>query len=111
MCEIEDPHPVSNQLIQIAAGEDEIKRRIQCFVEKKRDEIDFCNIMDFTDVKPRLQDNTLEGNTLIRDEGYIIQNENESMTCARVNSTVVKQEYSKCHLKGKLKFTHFIVHV
>lgn len=107
MCEIEDAYPVPNQFIQIAADEDEINRRIQCFVEKKRDEIDLCNIMDFTNVKQRMQDNTSEDDTPIRDEENI-DDENESMTCARVNSTVVKQEYSKCHLKGKDKYTCII---
>ncbi|XP_037806304.1 molybdopterin synthase catalytic subunit-like [Lucilia sericata] len=94
MCSVEDSNPLPSQLIQISACENEIKRRIQCFVEKKRDEIDLCNIMDFTDVKQQKQVNSPQ-------ELINYENDNNSMTCARVNSTVVKQEYSKCHLKVK----------
>ncbi|XP_046804496.1 molybdopterin synthase catalytic subunit isoform X2 [Lucilia cuprina] len=98
MCGVEDSNPLPSQLVQISAGENEIKRRIQCFVEKKRNEIDLCNIMDFTDVKQQNHVNSLQESGL---EQTNYENGNNLMTCARVNSTVVKQEYSKCHLKVK----------
>ncbi|KAM7360807.1 molybdenum cofactor synthesis 2B isoform 2-T2 [Cochliomyia hominivorax] len=102
MCEIENPHLLPNQLVQISAGENEINRRIQCFVEKKRDEIDFCNVMDYTDVKeiPPIK-NSHQTNSDNQRDFDDDESTNETMTCARVNSVIIKQEYSKCHLKVK----------
>ena len=78
----QDGAQVASNLIQIAAGEQEINRRIDCFVQKKREEIDLHNIMDFT--------------TATHSEDTAAQNS----TCARTDSIIIKQEQSKCHLRG-----------
>uniref|UniRef100_A0A905AWD2 Molybdopterin synthase catalytic subunit n=1 Tax=Glossina morsitans morsitans TaxID=37546 RepID=A0A905AWD2_GLOMM len=101
ICDIDDSCEVPKNFIQISATEDEIKRRIQCFVEKKREEIDLNNIMDYTVKRPCIMDEDEFGNPLL-----IKDNDNE-YTCARTNSTIVKQEYSKCHLRvRRVENTH-----
>lgn len=112
LCNIEDPHPIPSQLIQISAAEDEINRRIQCFVEKKREEIDLNNIMDFTDIKRKYHlvdaESRMENVSELEEQHG---NEGESSnTCARINSIVIKQEYSKGHLKGKYGFCKVLIY-
>lgn len=103
ICDIDDSCEVPKNFIQISATEDEIKRRIQCFVEKKREEIDLNNIMDYTVKRPCIMDEDEFGNPLL-----IKDNDNE-YTCARTNSTIVKQEYSKCHLRGKISSQIYLI--
>lgn len=98
VCDIDEPYKLSNQMVQIPASENEIKRRINCFVEKKRNEIDLCNIMDYTEKKGILCYEKEEAD--LRDNGEYSDME----TCARVNSNIIKQEHSKGHLKGKIHF-------
>lgn len=68
---------------QIRADSSEVKRRINCFVNRKRDEINNYNVQDF------ISDQTSKD---------ISSNEND-MTCARVNSTLYRVKGSKSHLK------------
>lgn len=78
-CPIYNEIIVPKKLLQIRADGSEIKRRIACFVNRKRDEINSNNVQDFiTETKP-----TDEAET----------------TCARVNSTVYRIKGSKGHLK------------
>lgn len=70
---------ISNNLIQITANDVEVERRVKCFVDRKRDEIDLMNVQDFIGQKP--------------------PDDDETMTCARVASVVYKARDSKGHLK------------
>ncbi|XP_036328714.1 molybdopterin synthase catalytic subunit-like [Rhagoletis pomonella] len=72
--------PVSTDLVQITANGNEIRNRIARFITIKREEIDQNNIVDYINIDK-------------------LNKNEEDCTCARVNSTVVKQERSKCHLK------------
>lgn len=94
ICDVDEPYKLSTQMVQISASENEIKRRINCFVEKKRNEIDLCNIMDYTE-KKRSRNCENDANLHENEERIDLE------TCARVNSIIIKQEYSKGHLKGK----------
>ncbi|KAI9578215.1 molybdopterin synthase catalytic subunit [Glossina fuscipes] len=93
ICDIDDSCEVAKNFVQISATEDEIKRRIKCFVEKKREEIDLNNIMDYTVKRPCTMDEDEFGNPVL------IKDDDSEYTCARTNSTIVKQEFSKCHLR------------
>lgn len=76
-CKIIDSHAVPSSLIQINADEQEVCRRIKCFIEKKREEIDRSNIHDF------------------------IETGSDVDSCARVNSVVFRTKDSKGHLKSE----------
>ncbi|XP_029407472.2 molybdopterin synthase catalytic subunit isoform X2 [Bactrocera dorsalis] len=79
---------VPNDLVQISVDKNEIKKRIACYLQKKRDEINQNNIIDYRSMP----------NYEKIDEGthpnFPVEN-----SCARVNTTVVKQDSSKCLLK------------
>lgn len=87
-CQIE-ADTVGQNLVQISADEREINRRIQCFVEKKREEIDLNNIRDFT-TTPNIRIKEEDGNT---------EESEEITSCARTNGIVIKQVDSKGHLR------------
>ncbi|XP_075167937.1 molybdopterin synthase catalytic subunit-like [Haematobia irritans] len=86
-CDIQDSNQLPSKFVQISASEQEIVKRIQSFIERKREEIDLSNIVDY--IKPKNLD-TLKMDT--QDVGDID-------SCARINGTIIKQENSKCHLK------------
>lgn len=79
-CQIDD-EPLPKYLVQIGVDETEVRRRVTCFVDRKREEIDFNNIRDFIDKET--------ANT----------EEEEDCSCARVNSTVYRKGIGS-HLKG-----------
>ncbi|XP_055851357.1 molybdopterin synthase catalytic subunit [Episyrphus balteatus] len=85
-CQVEIDQ-VSQNLVQISADEKEIIRRIQCFVEKKREEIDLNNIRDFTTTNTRVNDEAIK------------EESEEVFSCARTNGIVIKQVDSKGHLR------------
>lgn len=76
-CPINNDIVVPNDLLQIRANEMEIKRRLNCFIERKREEIDISNVHDF-----------------IADECV-----DTELTCARVNSRVNRVKGTSTHLK------------
>ncbi|XP_055371781.1 molybdopterin synthase catalytic subunit [Condylostylus longicornis] len=69
-------------LIQINADDNEVQRRIKCFIDKKRQEIDINNILDFTTT------NELAG-----------KSENIEESCARLNAVLIKSKNCKGHLR------------
>ncbi|KAL5284697.1 MOCS2 family protein [Megaselia abdita] len=69
---------IPKSLIQISADESEIQRRIKCFVEKKREQNNHNNILDFTK--------------------HSNEEENPN-SCARVDAVFHKQPNGKGHLK------------
>lgn len=73
--------PIPKSLVQITADEAEISRRIKRFLEMKREQIDYNNIIDFT--KSEATD------------------EESTNSCARVDAIFHKQKHSKGHLKSK----------
>lgn len=73
--------PIVKNLIQIHADEIELNRRIDCFVSRKREEIDLNNINDF--IVPNDTENCME------------------YSCARVNSSVFRKKDSNTHLEGR----------
>ncbi|KAH8330305.1 hypothetical protein KR067_000985 [Drosophila pandora] len=79
-CQVEESHDVPQKLVQIRVNDAELSKRLECFVNRKRDEINSQNIIDFkhppADSVPELSD-----------------------SCARTQSTVIKQEKSNCHIK------------
>lgn len=78
-CPIENDIVVAKDLQQIRVDEPEIRRRIACFINRKRDEINSNNIQDFITEASSIQD--------------------KDLSCARVNSTVYRIKDSKSHLK------------
>lgn len=82
-CPLDNKIEVPKRLQQIRADSTEIKRRINCFVNRKRTEINNYNVQDF------ISDQTSKDKST---------NEND-MTCARVNSTLYRAKGSKSHLK------------
>lgn len=74
---------VPSNLVQIHADELEINRRVNCFVERKRDEINENNLQDFIEPVPT---NSAD---------------NADMTCARIRSTVYHTKDSRTHLRGE----------
>lgn len=79
-----------NELVQIAVDKNEIKNRVTCYLKRKRDEINQNNIIDYRniDIFAKMNEGTKPN--------FSLKN-----SCARVNSSVVKQDSSKCLLKGK----------
>lgn len=78
-CQVEDVS-LPKHLVQIGVDETEVNRRVSCFVERKREEIDINNIKDF------IGDNELKSTET-------------EYSCARVNSSVYGMD-SGTHLKG-----------
>lgn len=72
---------IPKSLVQISADETEISRRIQSFVEKKRELNDQNNILDFTKPKSTEEENP--------------------NSCARVDAVFYKQPNGKGHLKSR----------
>ncbi|XP_045452901.1 molybdopterin synthase catalytic subunit [Melitaea cinxia] len=71
---------IDKNLVQINVSSEELQRRIQNFIERKRKQVDISNIHDFIPSKS--------------------ENEAEDMeTCARVRTQFVKRTDSKGHLK------------
>lgn len=67
---------IPTSLIQINADEKEVFRRIECFIEKKREEIDKSNVHDFIEAGIDFD------------------------SCARVTSVIFRTKDSKGHLKS-----------
>jgi molybdopterin synthase catalytic subunit len=80
-CKVLDANPIPKNLIQISADSTEIARRLACFVEKKREEIDQNNIQDF----------------IVRSE--VKAPDEKEFSCARVDSIIFRQKDSKGHLR------------
>lgn len=78
-CPVENDIIVPKDLQQIRVDDTEIQRRIDCFISRKRDEINSNNIQDF-----------IAGET---------EATSEESSCARVYSTVYRIKDSKSHLK------------
>lgn len=79
-CQIEDV-PLPKYLVQIGVDETEVGRRVSCFVDRKREEIDSNNVRDF-----------------IHNE---IPTTEDEYSCARVNSIVYRKGPGG-HLKGNV---------
>lgn len=75
-CPIENEVIVPKEMVQIRADETEISRRLNCFIERKRKEIDMNNVQDFIEPQP---DADVES------------------SCARVSSTVFRVKGAKAH--------------
>lgn len=76
---------IDKNLVQINVSSEELQRRIQNFIERKRKQVDISNIHDFIPSKS--------------------ENEAEDMeTCARVRTQFVKRTDSKGHLKSRLMY-------
>lgn len=75
-CRIEDELELSEALVQITADGNEVQRRIEAFIELKREEINRNNFNDFIESK-------------------------DKDSCARVTSNVYRMKDSKGHLRIK----------
>lgn len=73
-----------NHLVQIKADNDEILRRIEKFMERKKQEINLRNIKEFCR----------------RD---VTKPDDMQDSCARVDSVLLKRKDSKSHLQGKIR--------
>lgn len=78
-CEVDD----SERLVQIRVNDSELNRRVECFLKRKRDEINLFNINDYK--KHSCETKSEE-----------VQKE----SCARTQSILIKQQQSSGHLKG-----------
>ncbi|XP_017144535.1 molybdopterin synthase catalytic subunit isoform X2 [Drosophila miranda] len=84
VCKVDESRVVSRNLVQIRANDCELKNRVECFFKRKRAEINSCNVIDF-------KQSNLSSN---------INSDTEvDVSCARTQSTILKQEQSNCHLK------------
>eukprot|EP00099_Drosophila_melanogaster_P023546 NP_651340.1 molybdenum cofactor synthesis 2 [Drosophila melanogaster] len=79
-CKVEESHDVPRTLVQIRVNDAELTKRLECFVNRKRDEINSQNVIDFK-------------------SSFVSSDQNLSDSCARTQSTIIKQEQSNCHLK------------
>lgn len=95
-CPIKNDIVVPKELLQIRADESEMKRRINCFIERKREEIDLNNIQEFIERKPTKIERLTEAKEDKTDENMV---DEESSTCARVCSTVYRIKGSSTHLQ------------
>lgn len=82
-CKVEESHDdvPPQKLVQIRVNDAELAKRVECFVNMKRAEINSQNVIDF------------KASALDTDKGL-------SDSCARTQSSIIKQEQSNCHLKG-----------
>lgn len=78
---------IPKNLVQIHADETEVNRRVNCFVERKREEINVNNVQDFIEMPP--------ANSV----GVTSATE-EEVSCARVYSSVFRNKDASSHLKG-----------
>lgn len=69
-------------MIQINVSNEELQQRIQNFIERKREQVNVSNIVDFI-------------------PGYSESETEDTETCARVRTQFVKRSDSKGHLKSK----------
>ncbi|XP_016952732.1 molybdopterin synthase catalytic subunit [Drosophila biarmipes] len=79
-CKVEESHDVPRNLVQIRVNDAELAKRLECFVNRKRDEINSQNVIDFK-------------------SSFALSDKDLSDSCARTQSTIIKQEQSNCHLK------------
>lgn len=82
-CPIKNDIVIGRDLQQINANDAEVQRRVNCFIELKREEINLNNIQNYR--------NDINSET---------NNDNDGMTCSRVNSSVFSTKGSNSHLKG-----------
>lgn len=78
-CPVKNETIVPKGLQQIRVDDTEIRRRIDCFINRKRDEINSNNVNDFITTKMDV--------------------DNVEYSCARVHSTVYRIKDTKSHLK------------
>lgn len=82
-CPIRNDVLIPRDLLQINANELEIQRRVNCFIERKRDEINLNNIQNYR-------------NDVTDDP------DGQGMTCSRVSSSAFSTRGMSSHLKGSL---------
>ncbi|XP_065340420.1 molybdopterin synthase catalytic subunit isoform X1 [Cloeon dipterum] len=83
---IEQSSDVPEDLIQITAKPEEVRRRIDALIRKKREDIDRVNIRDFCS-NPRIAN---------EESGDLLEMDN---SCARVNAVLVSRKEGRSHLK------------
>ncbi|KAH8358672.1 hypothetical protein KR093_001673 [Drosophila rubida] len=81
-CPIDQTMTSDNKLVQIRVNDSDLNRRVDCFLKRKRDEINLYNINDFKKQSSN-------------DDADLT----EEISCARTQSFLVKQQQSKGHLK------------
>lgn len=84
-CIVTNDSNVPRNLIQICADDIEVNRRLNTFVDRKREENNYNNIKDFIEIKT---DDVEENNS-----------------CARTNSIIFKTKNSKGHFNLRSKYT------
>ncbi|KAH8311055.1 hypothetical protein KR044_004044 [Drosophila immigrans] len=88
-CPIDQTMTSDNKLVQIRVNDSDLNRRVNCFLKRKRDEINLHNINDFKKLSP---DDDVNSNSNESDL-------TEEISCARTQSFLIKQQQSKGHLK------------
>lgn len=82
-CPVVNETVISRNFLQINAADTEIQRRVDCFIDRKREEININNIQNYrADVNNSEEPNDAD------------------MTCSRVCSSAFTTKGSKTHLKG-----------
>ncbi|XP_034487838.1 molybdopterin synthase catalytic subunit [Drosophila innubila] len=81
---------IPDKLVQIRVNDSDLNRRVDCFLKRKRDEINLCNINDFKKQPP---------NDATNPDGNTSPDPTDQISCARTQSFLVKQQQSKGHLK------------
>ncbi|XP_064541555.1 molybdopterin synthase catalytic subunit isoform X1 [Drosophila montana] len=86
-CKIDQKNEnIPDKLVQIRVDDSELNRRVKCFLKRKRDEINLYNINDFKQ---------LSTNAEWPDSSELTV----KYSCARTQSSLVKQQQSTSHLK------------
>lgn len=100
MVPVELPSEVPQRLVQIHANAAEVRRRLNCFVDQKRDEINQSNVQDFIEPTDPIRQQPATG-----EEGGCAATENEEMSCARIRSSVFRSKDASSHLRSNNNWT------
>lgn len=100
MVPVELPSEVPQRLVQIHANAAEVRRRLNCFVDQKRDEINQSNVQDFIEPTDPIRQQPATG-----EEGGCAATENEEMSCARIRSSVFRSKDASSHLRSNINWT------
>lgn len=90
-CPISSSSAIAKDLQQINANDAEIERRVNFFIDRKREEINLNNIQNYREDQNKTDDAT-----------------DAEMTCSRVCSSAFTAKGSKTHLKGMLIWFSFL---
>lgn len=96
---------VPAMLVQIRANEQELRRRVDCFVQQKREEINHNNVQDF--IEPANDDEMGATAAMAQSSGDMDDTDvngdgiAHTNSCARVRSSVYRSKNASSHLQSE----------